>query len=350
MMKPKEEANVITKDLNSELQNSLIEGAKIHENSLILITSKNQIYYIEDLNECKLELICNSYKEERSLNTSIIQEIIVIDPSFSGSGKIEVIFPNEEGGIFRVYQNNVQLLDALGSEKPFTLGKIVKMAMTPLNAGKKGSVFLAFYNEEEEMIISSSNLDSEQNMKFKVDEPKPEALVWCGADTAALVYNEMVALVGPNKAKAEFQIESSKGFFCLGEVDGMRILSNHQCHFIEKVPTETELAFTTASMDPSAHIINAYQKYLSNDPRAEETLKNIKEDNKSSLAEGIKSLIKAATCEFEPENQKYLLRASSFAKNFIAPGEFNAEEFVKTLKDLRIVNQLHVHKVNLSYI
>jgi hypothetical protein len=62
MMRPKEEEIVICKDVGAQLQNNMIEGAKVHENSLFLITSKNQVFFIEDLNECKLELICDSYK------------------------------------------------------------------------------------------------------------------------------------------------------------------------------------------------------------------------------------------------------------------------------------------------
>ena len=59
MIKPKEEDNIITKDISASLENSVIEGAKIHENSLILLSFSKKVYIIKDLNEFTLEPLCD---------------------------------------------------------------------------------------------------------------------------------------------------------------------------------------------------------------------------------------------------------------------------------------------------
>ncbi len=281
--------------------------------------------------------------DELTLITEIIEEIQVIDPAFSDSGDVEVLFPRKDGGLYRIADGTAEPIDTIGG---LGLGNVLKMALTPMHAGELKTQFLAIYVESDEMFICECKVKTGKVAKFPIEDGPPEAVVWCGADSAALAYADKVVLVGPNNAKAEFYIESFKGFYCYGEVDGIRVMTNGNCQFIEKVPVAIESAFATASPDPSAQIINAYQKYLAGDPRAEDALKSIKEDAKSSLPEGIKTLITAATAEFEPEYQKYLLKAASFAKNFISPGEFNSEDFVLTLKHLRIVNQLHVQKVS----
>ena len=58
MIRPTEEDSPITKDISASLENASIEGAKVHENVLILLSSLKKVYIIKDLNECKLEPLC----------------------------------------------------------------------------------------------------------------------------------------------------------------------------------------------------------------------------------------------------------------------------------------------------
>ena len=67
MIKPKEEDNPITKDLSADLGNSQIEGAKIHENSLILLTTNKQVFIVNDLNDFNVEVMCDSYSGKDSV-------------------------------------------------------------------------------------------------------------------------------------------------------------------------------------------------------------------------------------------------------------------------------------------
>ena len=279
------------------------------------------------------------------LTREYISEIIVIDPSTSDSKGLEVIFPNPDGGLYRIFSGKYETIHRLSTETHNDLGIVKKLSVTPPNAGNKKMQLLAILNDENDIIIMESQLETGKAVKFNINDDPPEGICWCSIDSVVLIYLDRLVVVGPNDAKAEFMIEATRGFYACTEIDGMRVLSNDTTYFVEKVPSAIEKSFELASTESSSLIITAYQKYLAGDPRAEDVLKGVKEDEKSSLAEGIKELISAATYEFEPEYQKYLLKAASFAKNFISPGEFNAEDFVRILKDLRIVNQLHVSKV-----
>jgi hypothetical protein len=293
---------------------------------------------------------------EPTVTRSLITEIIVIDPSMSSSGDYEVVFPNPDGGLYRIYSGKYETLMELGTGKGVDLGVVSKLAATPFRLKDKKAQLLAMLTEAEEIIIAECKLETGKTVKFAVEEDSDEAIegiAWCSSESAVLLYPSRIVLVGPNSMKAIFDFNDSKfdtrdfkGYYVYNEVDGMRVLTNDTAYFLERVPSSVEKAFDVVSTDPSAQIISAYQKYTAGDPGAEDVLKGVKEDAKSSLSDGIHELVKAATYEFDPENQKYLLKAASFAKNFISPGEFKAEEFVMTLKDLRIVNQLHVPKVS----
>lgn len=256
------------------------------------------------------------------------------------------------------------MLNELGYTKPIDLGVVNKLAVTPLNAGekdKKKKQLLAILNDTEDVIVAKwgPNLESIEAKRYKVEDDSdetPEGITWCAADTVVLTYRTRLVLVGKDATAvfdltdSKFDIRDFKGYCTYNEVDGLRVLTNDNVYFLERVVDTVNKAFDVVSIEASAQILSAYQKYLVGDPGAEEVLKGVKEDANSNLSNGIKDLITAATYEFEPEHQKYLLKAASFAKNFISPGEFNAEEFVRTLKDLRIVNQLHVPKVSLAFI
>ncbi len=286
----------------------------------------------------------------RLLDSPLIRQIVVLDKKVSESAELEVLFPHEERGLYRIVGENASVIEKFG-KKEVEIGKVLRMVLSPPGCEEVKGQFLALYNDAHDVLLCEGKVETGMALSFSPEEDdEPEAVVWCGGSSPALVYEDRVVLCGPNSAKGEFSIESHKGFYCQSEIDGIRVLANLASHIIEKVPPAVAKAFTTLSLDAASIILSAYQKYLNADPQAEERLKSAKEENKSSFVEGIKTLIKAATAEFDTENQKFLLKAASFAKNFIPPGDFNAEEFVDTLKDLRIVNQLHVQKVAVSII
>nr|AVN98120.1 Vps16 [Castula fusca] len=286
--------------------------------------------------------------EQKLLIIESIEEIIVLDSSISSSKNIEVIFPRKEGGIFHIKNGMCNAFMTLGNEAPITIGNVKKLSVTPLSSINVKNKLVAFINEEEDLILSECNLEAGKAVKFTLsnDDGMPESLHWCG--DLALAYEDKVVIMDRN-SKIEFPIKSSKGFACFSEADGIRVFTCEECYFIERVPAPVEKALGPNSSDASSKIIAAYQKYLKGESNAEDIIKGIKDDGES-VSDSLKTLISAATSEFYPEYQKYLLKAASFGKNFIPPSEFDATELVAVVNHLRIVNQLHVPKVILIHV
>ena len=61
MMRPKEESNIIIKDLISKVKNTSLIGAKIHNNSLVLLTHKKAVFLVPNVEEFEVEEFCASY-------------------------------------------------------------------------------------------------------------------------------------------------------------------------------------------------------------------------------------------------------------------------------------------------
>jgi hypothetical protein len=206
------------------------------------------------------------------------------------------------------------------------------------------------FNNEEKITVAMSNLENRKATQFDAGEGSEAKLIWCGTDSVTLIYEDKLVLVGSNESKAEFEIDHSEianGFHVHNEIDGLRVFTNNNSYFVEKVSDalQSVMGESIGSKSASAAIVLAYQKFLSEDPRAEDTLEGIKEDPQMKLVDGVEELLEAAKNEFHPDHQMYLIKAASFSKNFLSYGEFDSNKIVEAINELRILNQLRLPKV-----
>ena len=56
--KPKEEDNPLIRNICKQLGNCIIEGAKVHENCLLILTSYKNVYVLKNITEGEPQLLC----------------------------------------------------------------------------------------------------------------------------------------------------------------------------------------------------------------------------------------------------------------------------------------------------
>lgn len=59
LLKPKEEENPVVKNLKDEIGDTIVEGAKVHENVVIILTTSKKVFIVENLNEFTVRILCN---------------------------------------------------------------------------------------------------------------------------------------------------------------------------------------------------------------------------------------------------------------------------------------------------
>uniref|UniRef100_A0A8C1RB87 Vacuolar protein sorting-associated protein 16 homolog n=1 Tax=Cyprinus carpio TaxID=7962 RepID=A0A8C1RB87_CYPCA len=96
-------------------------------------------------------------------------------------------------------------------------------------------------------------------------------------------------------------------------------------------------------MAPGALLLEAHKEYEKESQKADEYLREIKEQ--SLLSEAVRQCVEAAGHEHEPETQKTLLRAASFGKCFLS--NFPPEQFVSMCRDLRVLNAVRDYTVGI---
>ncbi|NWV37508.1 VPS16 protein, partial [Grantiella picta] len=112
------------------------------------------------------------------------------------------------------------------------------------------------------------------------------------------------------------------------------------------IPTPAEASqeiFRIASMAPGALLLEAQKEYEKESQKADEYLREIREQQ--LLPEAVGQCIEAAGYEHEPDTQKSLLRAASFGKCFL--DKFPPEGFVHMCQDLRVLNAIRDYQIGI---
>jgi hypothetical protein len=173
----------------------------------------------------------------------------------------------------------------------------------------------------------------------------PLDLVWCGEDSVVLYWESLLLMVGPYGDFVKYSYDSAVAL--IPECDGVRVLSNEQCEFLSRVPSSTEDIFRIGSFSPPALLFDALEAFESEDAKADENIRSIRE--KESLDQAIEACIDAAAHEFDTFTQRKLLRAAAFGKLYL--DEYSPDAYVDMCRTLRVLNQVRDPEVGmpLSY-
>jgi hypothetical protein len=199
--------------------------------------------------------------------------------------------------------------------------------------------FLAFYTDDGKVWVVSGDWSdklSEYDSKVKT---VPKDMQWCGSNAVALAWEDEVHLIGPRSAATKFYYDA--WIHLLPDVDGLRLLTNDVCEYLQKVPDETVEVFRLGSDSPAANLLEASSLLDQKSPKADDLIQLIR----PSLAEAVDTCTRAAAHEFNIHWQKALLRAASFGKSVL--DLYSSDDFVDTCDTLRVLNAVRFYEIGL---
>ena len=413
-----------------------IEKCKLFKNGFIALTVDGNIYHIPDIKNPIPELIIPiktlldfsnnidfiTIPEENSRSRKL--ELLVINDK--GDGVIQVI-KSEEGklGIMPVdmdsnkiaYKNiniirntsietfiiednqkenkkkkknkkeknktNVKEKDIV-KEDPNTMGKILTLAISPLNTK------IALYNNLGQIILFDSGLNYLDKTFFEIkgdftEEEKNELkaiinfmegyqFLFCGENIICLSGQRFILLLNIEnnnqyiyKIIEGSEIEAMQGIIlskCISEIDGIRFLTNEGMFFISNVNKELFDICDTFSNSDGKKLLKYYWNNLNDIAINEMEMREIKNNlpntiNKLLIAAGNIFWVYSDKSEkndeqknqskFEIYNknkkeiQMFILEAAQYGKCFVKNDLFNFDKFLQLCKDIRIVNNLRNH-------
>lgn len=249
----------------------------------------------------------------------------IIPPAYSLSRSVEVIL---------AIGSTLYVVDATEAEdRNFDAGPFRHISVSPR------AEFLAFYTDDGKVWVVSGDWSeklSEYDSKVKT---VPKDMQWCGSNAVALAWEDEVHLVGPMSAATKFYYDT--WVHLLPDVDGIRLLTNDVCEFIQKVPDEAVEVFRLGSDSPAANLLEASSLLEQKSPKADDLIQLIR----PSLDEAVDTCIKAAAHEYNIHWQKSLLKAASYGKSVL--DLYPSDDFVDTCDTLRVLNAVRFYEVGL---
>uniref|UniRef100_A0A671K798 Vacuolar protein sorting-associated protein 16 homolog n=1 Tax=Sinocyclocheilus anshuiensis TaxID=1608454 RepID=A0A671K798_9TELE len=205
--------------------------------------------------------------------------------------------------------------------------------------------YLALLTDSGHVWMGTSNLKEKlSEVDTKIKTP-PKQMAWYGTlllfPSAVVMWDGLLIVVGECKETIQYHLDDDS--ILVPELDGVRIISGTHHELLQEVPGACEEIFKIASMAPGALLLEAHKEYEKESQKADEYLREIKEQ--SLLSEAVRQCVEAAGHEHEPETQKTLLRAASFGKCFLS--NFPPEQFVSMCRDLRVLNAVRDYTVGI---
>ena len=216
-----------------------------------------------------------------------------------------------------------------------TSGPFIRLAPSP-----NGKFIAAFAASGALLVISSDFSRHLSEISTHVNRP-PRQLVWCGADSILVLWERLLLMVGPYADSVKYEYASPPLLHT--EVDGVRIIAEHESELLQRVPEPTEQVFMPGSLAPAARLLEASTAFDQGSARSDELLQSLD----GELPAAVTCCIHAARYEPAPSSQKRLLRAAAFGKAWV-PNEVDNALLASTCATLRVLNALRAPHVGVA--
>ncbi|XP_027064710.1 protein VACUOLELESS1 [Coffea arabica] len=291
------------------LKHSIVECV-FWGNGVVCINEAVELYCIPDFNNPSPIRLADTGLEDMPLCMA------VIEPQYTMSGNVEVLLGVSDS-VMVVEEDGVQ---QTGAE----IGPIQKMVVS-----RNGKLIASFTHDGRLLVLSSdfSNIIFEYTCESALP---PEQLAWCGMDSVLLYWDDMLLMVGPYGDPVRHLYDEP--IVLIPECDGVRILSNTNMEFLQRVPDSTVSIFQIGSTQPAALLYDALDHFDRRSAKADENLRLIR----SSLPGAVEACIDAASHEFDISQQRALLRSASYGQAFCS--QFQRNRIRDTSRTLRVLN------------
>ncbi|KAI9740267.1 MAG: hypothetical protein M1834_004845 [Cirrosporium novae-zelandiae] len=199
---------------------------------------------------------------------------------------------------------------------------------------------IALYTEDGTVWVVSYDFQLKLTEYSSRARTIPKDVQWCGDDAIVLAWEDEIHVVDVASGAAEKYFFDSH-VHLIPDIDGVRLLTNDVCEFLQKVPDVTKDVFRVGSTEPSAVLLDTVEQLERKSPKANDNIQLIR----PSLADAVDACTRAAGYEFTAHWQKQLMKAASFGKSALEV--YNSDEFVEMCENLRVLNAVRDYRIGL---
>lgn len=253
----------------------------------------------------------------------------IIPPAYTLSRSVEVLL---------AIGQTINVVDSTDSEdRMLQNGPFRHISVSP------NGRYIALYTDDGKVWVISSDFQDKLSEYTTGSKTVPKDMQWCGNDAVVLSWEDEVHVVGPNGAASKHFYDS--WVHLIPDVDGIRILTNDTCEFLQRVPDVLEDIFKTGSSSPASVLLDAVEQLDKESPKADDDIQLVK----PNIVDAIESCVSAAGHEYDTRWQKQLLKAASFGKTVL--DIYDSDAFVDMCETVRLLNAIRFYQIGmpLSY-
>ncbi|KAL2124479.1 hypothetical protein VTJ04DRAFT_844 [Mycothermus thermophilus] len=305
--------------LGNGAEEAHVRSCRFYAHGFVALLNNNALIHVSSYDEPRPKLLAQPPDGE-------IHSWNIIPPAYTLSRSVEVLLSINQ---------TIYVCDASECEDRYLdIGPFTHIAVSP------NGRFVGLYTATGKAHVITSDFQnrlSEHDSRSKIP---PKYFEWCGNDAVVIAWEDEVHLVGPSGALATFIYDSGR-IHVIPDYDGVRILANDTCDFLQRVPDVTEEVFRLGADSPASILLDAVEQLEMQSPKADDNIQLIR----PHLVEAVDTCISAAGQEFSVHWQKQLLKAASFGKSVL--DIYNSDDFVDMCETLRVLNAVRFYEVGL---
>ncbi|KAF7874793.1 hypothetical protein EAF04_001967 [Stromatinia cepivora] len=283
-----------------------VTACRFYGTGFVALLSNNHLISVSRYEEPRPKLLATPPEGE-------VHSWTLIPPAYTLSRSVEVLLSIGQ---------TIHVADAAESEDRFLdIGPFTHISVSP--NGK----FVALYTETGNAYVITSDFQnrlSEYNSRSKTP---PKDVQWCGNDAVVIAWEDEVHLIGPNNAAAKFYYDGR--VHVIADHDGVRLITNDVCDFLQKVPEVTDETFRFGTESPASILLDAVEQLEQQSPKADDNIQLIR----PHLVEAVDTCV-----------------SRIFGKSLVLD-IYNSDDFVDMCETLRVLNAVRYYEIGipLSY-
>ncbi|KAI9763294.1 MAG: hypothetical protein M1840_000776 [Geoglossum simile] len=295
-----------------------VKACRFWSTGFVALLSNNRLISVSRYDEPRPKLLAQPPMET-------VYSWTLIPPAYTLSRSVEVLLATGQ---------TIHVVDSSDSEdRMLQNGPFTHISVSP------NGRFVALYTEDKKLWVISSDFQKKLSEYDSKSRSIPKDVQWCGNNSVVLAWEDEVHMVGPNGAASKYFYDSR--VHLVADIDGVRLITNDVCEFLQKVPDVTEEIFKLGSTSPASVLLDAVDQLEKKSPKADDNIQLIR----PTLVEAVDTCVKAAGHEFSIHRQKQLLKAASFGKSVL--DLYNSDDFVEMCETLRVLNATRFYEIGL---
>ncbi|OTB07118.1 hypothetical protein M426DRAFT_318147 [Hypoxylon sp. CI-4A] len=304
--------------LGREAEDFGVHSCRFYDHGMVALLTNNALVAVSSYDEPRPKALATPPEGD-------VHAWAILSPSFTLSRSVEVLLS---------IGRTVYVADKTDCEDRFLdIGPFSHISVSP--NGK----FAALYAADGKAHVITADFQDRLSEHDSRSQLRPKYLEWCGNDAVVIAWEDEVNVVGPNNAVASYVYEGR--VHVIADHDGVRLITNDVCDFLQKVPQVTDEVFRLGSESPASVLLDAVEQLENQSPKADDNIQLIR----PNLVEAVDTCVAAAGHEFDVHWQKQLLKAASFGKSVL--DIYSSDDFVDMCETLRVINAVRYYEIGL---